>query len=202
MFGSVGNVTRLAMAASVLICFALASASTLRAEDVRSDIGPKVGDDIGGMIALPDQAGIRRDFVSLSGKAGLIVVFSRSLSWCPFCKTDAKQWSGVVKDAGDRGFNIAIVTYDAGDALAAFADRFNIQFPLLSDEGSHLISKLGILNQENAPGSFAYGVPHPMAFVINAKGVLKARFSEASYTDRADKNDVLAAAARIGAPAK
>ena len=49
-----------------------------------------------------------------------------------------------------------------------------------------MIKALGILNEEHAPGSFAHGIPHPMVFVIDAKGVLRARFSEAKYSDRPD----------------
>ena len=50
------------------------------AVDERTD-GPKVGASVGGLIAANDQAGAARDFRSLRGKKGLILLFSRSFDW-------------------------------------------------------------------------------------------------------------------------
>lgn len=164
------------------------------AADARSDIGPKVGTAIGEALTLRDRTGAARDFASLTGENGLILVFSRSLSWCPFCIADARDWSTRVEEAAAKAVTIAVITYDDPDTLAGFAKRFDTKVALLSDEGSTVIKALGILNEEHAPGSFAHGIPHPMVFVIDAKGVLRARFSEAKYSDRPDKSAVLARA--------
>lgn len=167
------------------------------ASDQLSGVGPTVGTPLADVIVADDETGAARDFASLTGEKGLILVFNRSLSWCPYCQADARQWSSRVDAAGRIGINLALVTYDSGDVLDAFARRFEIEYPLLSDKGSNLIRALGILNEEHGPGSFAHGIPHPMVFVIDASGVLRHRFSETHYSERADKDAVLATAGRL-----
>ncbi|MDE0173118.1 MAG: hypothetical protein OYH76_15195 [Defluviicoccus sp.] len=50
------------------------------AVDERLD-GPAVGTRVGALVAAADQAGAARDFRSLRGKKGLILLFSRSFDW-------------------------------------------------------------------------------------------------------------------------
>lgn len=45
------------------------------------DKGPKVGAAIPRPLMAVDQTGKTRDFASLTGKRGLILLFSRSLGW-------------------------------------------------------------------------------------------------------------------------
>lgn len=164
------------------------------AVDQRSDIGPAIGTPLADVIMARDQTGAERDFASLTSGNGMILIFSRSLSWCPYCMADARDWSARIGQARGLGINIAVATYDSVDTMLAFAERFDIRYPLLSDQGSSMIRALGILNEDHGPGSFAHGIPHPMVFLIDASGVLRHRFSEGHYRQRADKDAVLAAA--------
>lgn len=50
------------------------------AVDQRLD-GPAVGAQVAASVAAKDQAGTARDFRSLRGKKGLILLFSRSFDW-------------------------------------------------------------------------------------------------------------------------
>lgn len=49
-------------------------------------LGPQVGSKAL-PFALPDQSGRTRTLDSLMGPKGLMLVFSRSADWCPYCKT-------------------------------------------------------------------------------------------------------------------
>lgn len=168
-----------------------------RASDRRSEIGPAIGTKLAPVIAAPDQTGVERDFASLTGGNGMILIFSRSLSWCPYCKADARDWSARVVEARGLGVEIAVATYDSVDTMRTFAERFDIRYPLLSDQGSSMIRALGILNQGHGPGSLGHGIAHPMVLVIDAAGTLRHRFSETHYSDRADKDRVLDVAGRM-----
>jgi peroxiredoxin len=46
----------------------------------------------------------------------------------------------------DRGYGIAVISYDAQEATKRFSDANDISFPLLSDVGSETIRRYGILN--------------------------------------------------------
>ncbi len=95
-----------------------------------------------------------------------------------------------------RGIGVAVVTYDPVPILADFAKRRGITFPLLSDPGSATIKRYGILNT-TVPESNqqTYGIPFPGTFMLNAQGVVTARFFEQAYQER---NTVASILARLG----
>jgi len=84
------------------------------------------------------------------------------------------------------------VTYDAPAKLARFATRRGIRYTLLADPDSAAIRAFGLLNEEYAPGSYAYGVAHPMILVFDAKGTVSRRFSSAGDAHYPDLELVLA----------
>ena len=90
-----------------------------------------------------------------------------------------------------RGFNIAAVSYDSPEVLKDFATRRNITFPLLSDTDSRAIRAFGILNETVQQDSFVYGVPNPGTYVLDAKGVVAAKYFEEDYHDRVTASDIL-----------
>ena len=51
-----------------------------------------------------------------------------------------------VEELQSAGIGVAAISYDSKETLAAFAERRNITFPLLSDDDSSTIKEYGILN--------------------------------------------------------
>ena len=80
--------------------------------------------------------------------------------------------------------NVALyaISSDAPDVLAAFAAKYDITYPLLSDEGSALIRQLGLLNEE-APEA-VFGIPHPGIFVLDTNGTIVEKHFYDSYRER------------------
>ncbi len=62
------------------------------------------------------------------------------------------------------------VSYDPQKTLAAFTAARGITYPLLSDEGSRFIRKLGILNTRIEPTNEHYGIPYPGVYFVGADG--------------------------------
>jgi hypothetical protein len=87
-------------------------------------------------------------------------------------------------DLRAQGLGLAVITYDAPEVLRRFATERSITYPLLSDGGSAIIRRYGLLNTANAEGSRAYGVPYPGTFVLDARGVVVARYFEDAYQER------------------
>ncbi len=77
-FAAFGTVLSCALFALVLIHGPPARAAD--AVDQRLD-GPAVGANVGALVSARDQTGAARDFRSLRGKKGLILLFSRSFDW-------------------------------------------------------------------------------------------------------------------------
>jgi hypothetical protein len=55
---------------------------------------------------------------------------------------------------------------------------------LLSDQGSVVIRRFGLMNPEYPEGDYAHGVPYPVTFVVDEKGIVRQRFSEDKYQQR------------------
>jgi peroxiredoxin len=155
------------------------------------DRGPKTGQRLPVKLIAPDQNGKTRTLASLAGRRGLILLFSRSLDWCVYCRGEAVDWNRRVGEARALGFKVAIITYDPVPALARFGEGRGIKYTLLSDKGSKIIRAFGLLNERHPPGSFGHGIPHPIIFVIDPGGVIRHRFSQATYRRRPDIDRVL-----------
>lgn len=173
-----------------VICFlSFALVGMLHAQAAGATPGLKAGDRIPS-ISAKDQNGTTQTFRSLKGKHGLLLLFSRSADWCPFCKQQLLQLQQSKAEFEARGIRVASITYDSQAILKNFADRKGITYPMLSDPHSEIIRAFGILNPD-AKG-FAAGIPYPGMYYITPEGVIQKRFFEAQYYDRFTPSDAYA----------
>lgn len=102
-----------------------------------------------------------------------------------------------------HGIAAFAISYDSVDVLGAFAEKFGIQFPLLSDEGSVVIRRLGLYNERVQEHHAFYGVPmrddvrgvpYPGTFILDEQGVVVERRFEDSYRIRETAVGILEAA--------
>jgi|CXWL01.1.fsa_nt_gi peroxiredoxin len=153
-------------------------------------LGPQVGSIVPDF-SLSDQNGRTRTLRSLMGPEGLMLVFSRSADWCPYCKTQMVEIQGRVDELRRSGLGVAVITYDPVAVLADFARRRQVSFPLLSDKGSAVIKRYGILNTIVDPKNENFGYPFPGTFMLDARGVVTSRFFEQAYQERSTVASVL-----------
>ncbi|HAK56178.1 MAG TPA: hypothetical protein DCP38_11965 [Acidobacteria bacterium] len=90
-----------------------------------------------------------------------------------------------------------MITYDPTEIQQAYVERQGLQFPMLSDVGSEVIKRYGILNETVAPDSRVYGIPHPGTFILDPDGRVVDRFFEQGYQQR---NTVSSIAVKLGNP--
>jgi peroxiredoxin len=90
------------------------------------------------------------------------------------------------------GLRVVGVSNDAPATSAAAAAKLGLTFPLLSDMGSKVIDAYGIRNAE-AKGKAA-GVAHPVVFIVDGQGVIRAKLGRESYKDRPESAEIIAAA--------
>ena len=95
------------------------------------------------------------------------------------------------KKYASRGLKVAAITYDSTTVLKNFSERRVITYPLLSDEGSRVIKAFGILNENYPPGTPAHGVPFPVTYLVDAKGVVKRKYFEEDYRERFSAANIL-----------
>lgn len=93
--------------------------------------------------------------------------------------------------------NVAGMTYDSQEILAAFHDKEALEYPLLRDVDQRHVSALGVLNEDYGPGHAHFGVPHPGIVYIDANGIVRAKFAAQGYRSRPPFEDVFAAVSQI-----
>jgi peroxiredoxin len=81
------------------------------------------------------------------------------------------------------------ISYDETAKLKEFADTGQIAFPLLSDEGSKTIHAYGIHYKD--------GLPHPGTYLIDQKGIVRAKLAEKGYVKRHKTEELIEAAKEV-----
>jgi hypothetical protein len=103
------------------------------------------------------------------------------------------ELQGRYDDIRKQGLGLIAISYDSPETLKKFADSRGVTFPLISDAGSAIIKRFGILNDQQEAGTRSYGIPHPGTFIVDPKGVVIARFFEDAYQERYTAAAILAA---------
>lgn len=148
------------------------------------ELGPAVGVAAPTIGAPLDSTGKARPLESLMGEKGLVLVFYRSAAWCPYCQLQLMDLNGGVADVEKRGYRIAAISYEKPPVNADFIENRGIKYTLLSDPTSEIIDRYNLRDPQYKPGSRAYGVPRPIIFVLDRKGVIKAKLYEETYKTR------------------
>ena len=151
--------------------------------------GPDQGQRIPAF-SLPDQTGTVRVLSDLAGPNGLFLVFHRSAGWCQYCRSQLVELELSRPLFERNGVRVAAVSYDSQETLAAFARKHSIGYPLLSDAGSATIRSFGIFNQNMAPHLKAYGVPHPVEYLVSSDGTVAGKYFVPNYMHRVTGSSV------------
>jgi len=101
------------------------------------------------------------------------------------------EFQNKIKDFKSRGISIIGISYDSIKVLKAFSEQHKITYPLLSDVGSDVIRKYGILNTNIDPGKKSYGIPYPGLYFINQNLVVTGKEFEKAYAARPTAKSVL-----------
>ena len=168
---------------------ALAAAALALGADAPTPGKPKLrsGPEVGGKIPnfqATDHTGKPQTFETLRGSKGLLLLFTRSADWCPYCKGNIVQLERQRKHFESQGIRMAALTPDSVEILRNFAGRSDIHYPLLSDPDSAIIRAFDVLNDTIPVTHQFYGIPNPVEFLIDAKGVVTAKYFEEKYADR------------------
>ncbi|MEM9937619.1 MAG: redoxin domain-containing protein [Pseudomonadota bacterium] len=162
--------------------FALAAPAAL-AETDPADIGPSIGVEAPTLTAVTS-AGETVGLAEISGGNGAVLVFSRSLDWCPFCKKQALELDDVDEMLSEAGWGLNLITYDSPETLATFGADSELTYTLLSDTDSAMIDAFALRNTEVTAGSRFDGIPHPAIVWISNDGVVRGFMREEGYKDR------------------
>ena len=165
------------------------------------ELGPKIGGRVPDIGSPPDQNGTPRSLQSLMGDNGLVLFFFRSADWCPYCQAQMMDLNTAVAAIERRGYRMAGISYDSPQVLKTFIERRQIKYTLLSDPKSVIIDRYGLRDPQYPVGSFAYGVPRPIIFILDKTGTIKAKLYEETYTRRPPASLVVSTIDKVAAQA-
>lgn len=186
-----------ASAPTALAQQAMADQAPMADEDqMMMHIGPSVGDTFADFTAL-STAGEAQTLANLSGEAGAVIVFSRSLDWCPFCKRQAIDLKDAAAPLAELGWDLNLITYDDPETLAGYAADHEIPYTLLSDKDSAMINAFHLRNTEVPAGSRYDGIPHPAIIFLSPEGEVLAMLREEGYQNRPPVDVVLETAGEL-----
>ena len=180
--------------------FALVASPSLPV-NAAEDLGPAIGARVPDIGSPPDQTGTARTLQSLMGQNGLVLFFFRSADWCPFCQAQMMDLNTAVAALERRGYRMAGVSFDSPQILKTFIDRRQIGYTLLSDPKSEIIGRYRLRDPQYQPGSFAYGVPRPIIFILDKTGTIKAKLYEDTFTKRPPATLVISTLDKVAAQA-
>jgi peroxiredoxin len=166
---------------------------------------PKVGDRAPGF-TLQDQLGRE---VSLAGEleqGPVVLIFYRG-EWCPYCNVMLRTYGLRAADFSQRGARLVAVSPQTPDNSLTMAEKHNLEFPVLSDEGGEVIGTYGLKYDVTAHDLYKAGgadlpefngtggwiLPAPAVFVIDREGIVRFVSVNGDYTERAEPDEALAA---------
>lgn len=153
------------------------------------DAGPAIGAQIPANITfLTGEGQLRMSDILKDGPA--VLIFTRSVEWCPFCQTQLKSINGIVGDIKERGYNIYGVSYDSPGAQDRFAMNQMLEYQMLSDEKSAAIDAFGIRDPQYTEGR-AVGVPYASIFMISKDGTITGKSVSGDYKKRPTNQQLL-----------
>ena len=156
--------------------------------------GRKVGDTAADF-TLKNAAGQDVALKALLKQGKVALVFYRSADWCPFCRNQLQDLQKKLGDIEASGVQLVALSYDSPATNAAATAKLGLTFALLSDVGSKVIDAYGIRNSE-AKGRGA-GVPHPVVFILDQKGTVRAKLARDGYRERPESAEIIAAVKSI-----
>lgn len=160
----------------------------LNADDIG---GTDIGQTIPHSLSAVDQNGDKQDFETMKSHKGLLLVFIRSVSWCPYCQLQVIEMNNRLSDFQSKGYDIAVVTYEPSEKSKPFSDKNQITIPILADTDLSIIKSFNILNEDYEQGSAYYGAPHPAIFVISSDRRIVSRYQEDGFKDRPSLDVIL-----------
>jgi len=99
------------------------------------------------------------------------------------------QLQGAKQRFEKQGLRLLAISYDSQAILKDFADRHKIEYSLLADPESKIITSFHVLNTQ-ATG-MTKGMALPGYFYVDARGTIREKYFEAKYPDRFTASNVL-----------
>lgn len=163
-------------------------------------------------LTLSDQNGRPVDLGRLMSESPLVVSFYRG-GWCPYCNLELRAYQKALPEITELGARLVAVSPETPDNALSTAEKNDLAFTVLSDDGGRLADALGIrfelspavkalyqkfghdLASHNGDGRWS--LPMPATYVVDRGGVIARANVDPDYRRRMDPADAIAALRKL-----
>lgn len=124
---------------------------------------------------LPDQDGNKHRLSQYKGQWVVLYFYPKDNT--PGCTTQACGFRDSQADLKDRGAVVLGISPDGEKSKAKFAGKYDLNFPILADEGAEVCTKYGVWQEKSMYGKTYMGVVRT-TFLIDPKGKVAQRFDK------------------------
>lgn len=137
---------------------------------------------------LPDQQGNKHRLSAFKGSWVVLYFYPKDNT--PGCTTQACQFRDATEDLQALGAAVLGISPDDTKSKAKFADKYDLSFPILADEGATVCDKYGVWQEKSMYGRKYMGVVRT-TYLIDPQGKVAQRFDKVKVKQHAA--EVLAA---------
>jgi peroxiredoxin len=166
----------------------------------------KIGESIPECI-LPNERNEKIDIHSMLRNQPVIISFYRG-QWCPYCNLELRAFQEALPEIKKLHAQLVAISPQTPDYSLSTQQRNELEFDLLSDVGNGVSRSFGLVFRLSGTmeelyrkyrmslprynGDNSWELPVPGTFVVDKRGIIRGRFVNADYTQRADPGDVTA----------
>lgn len=133
---------------------------------------------------LLDQDGKLHKLSDYLGKKVLIYFYPKDDT--PGCTTEACNFRDSQKEMEKMGLVILGVSKDTVKSHAKFAEKFNLNFPILSDESTEMIKSYEAIGKKKFMGREYVGV-FRISYLIDGKGIIVKAYEDVKPKEHAEE---------------
>jgi len=143
---------------------------------------------------LPDREGKRVALKDLL-KAGPLVLYFYPRDMTPGCTIEACSFRDRRRELSALGANVVGISADSSASHARFADKYGLNFPLLSDPENRVTRAYGVYKKKSLYGREFMGIERS-TFIIDREGVIRKTFPKVKVDGHSEA--VIAALKELG----
>jgi peroxiredoxin len=159
--------------------------------------------------SLPDATGRTVSLATRLARGPVVLSFYRG-EWCPFCNLELRALQAALPQLTEHGAALIAISPQSPDHSLSVTEKADLTFDVLSDTRQEVIAAYRVqfavpadlkdlhlnvfgndLSAHAADGS--WDLPIPATFVIDQRGIIRARHVSADYTTRMDPAGIVAA---------
>ena len=141
--------------------------------------------------SLPDETGQTVHLKKFRGRQAVLYFYPKDDT--PGCTKEACGFRDSMTAIIKTGAAVVGVSLDGGESHRRFIAKYQLPFPLLSDEDARVAKVYGVYKEKNMYGRKYWGIERS-TFVIDGTGTMKAVFRKVKVDGHVD--EVLAALAQ------